>query len=120
MRKRTRIAIGWGALVVALAGLLAVSGEAVAGRGNGPIVYVMGQGLFYDSIVTADPLPPHGPFQQLMMGGPSPSGLKTMFGPGDTGYLGGRWWLDVDGNGEMDDTDHYFSCPLLGPGRTDP
>ena len=120
MSKRTRIAVGWGALVVALAGLLAVSGEALAGRGNGPIVYVMGQGLFYDSIVTADPLPPKGKFQQLMMGGPSPSGLKTMFGPGDTGYLGGRWWMDVDGNGEMDDTDRYFSCPLLGPGRAEP
>ena len=31
-----------------------------AGRGNGPIVYVKGQQLFYDSIITRDPLPPHG------------------------------------------------------------
>ena len=29
------------------------------GRGSGPIIYVTSQGLFYDSIVTADPLPPY-------------------------------------------------------------
>lgn len=89
------------------------------GRGDGPVIYVTGQGLIYDSIVTADPLPPHGPFQKLEMGGPT--GLQTEFGPGDPGYVGGRWWLDLNGNGVMDppgeDGDKYFSCPLLGPGR---
>jgi hypothetical protein len=94
--------------------------EVQAGRGNGPIIYVTGQNLFYDSIVTADPLPMHGPFQQLEMGGPAPSGLQTEFGPGDSGYRGGRWWMDVNGNGEMDEEDHFFSCPLLGPGRENP
>jgi hypothetical protein len=34
------------------------------GRGDGPVIYVTSQGLYYDSIVTADPLPPRGPFQQ--------------------------------------------------------
>lgn len=89
-----------------------------AGRGGGPlqrpVVYVTSQGLFYDSIVTADPLPMKGRFQKLEMG---PNGLQTEFGPGDPGYLGGRWWMDTNGNDEMDAGDHYFLCPLLGPGR---
>jgi hypothetical protein len=89
------------------------------GRGDGPVIYVYGQGLVYDSIVTADPLPPEGPFQKLEMGGPT--GLQTEFGPGDQEYVGGRWWLDMNGNDVMDppgeDGDKYFSCPLLGPGR---
>jgi hypothetical protein len=88
------------------------------GRGDGPVIFVYGQGLYYDSIVTADPLPPYGPFQKLEMGGGT--GLQTEFGPGDPGYVGGRWWVDVNGNGEMDEGDHYFSCPLLGPGRENP
>ena len=82
------------------------------------VVYVTSQGLFYDSIVLGD-LPPHGPFQLLEMTGPS--GLQTEFGPGDPGYLGGRWWVDVNGNGEMDPgTDNFFLCPLLPPGRAEP
>jgi hypothetical protein len=88
------------------------------GRGDGPVIYVTGQALFYDSIITADPLPFQGRFQKLEMG---EHGLQTEFGPGDPGYVGGRWWLDLNGNGEMDPPgeggDKYFSCPLLGPGR---
>jgi hypothetical protein len=85
------------------------------GRGTGPVVYVTSQDLFYDSIVLAD-LPANGPFQQLFPG-QGPSGLATDFGPADTGYLGGRWWVDANGNGDMDEGDVYFLCPLLGPGR---
>ena len=48
-----------------------------------------------------------------------PSGLQTEFGPGDPGYVGGRWWIDLNGNGEMDPADKFFLCPLLGPGRTE-
>ena len=110
-------------LVLALSLMIAVpiasadrGGE--GGRGDGPIVYVTGQGLFYDSVVTADPIPPEGPFQKLEMTGPS--GLQTELGPGDPGYVGGRWWVDVNGNNEMDEGDHYFLCPLLGPGREAP
>lgn len=92
-----------------------------AQRGGGPlprpVVYVVSQGLFYDSIVTADPLPMKGRFQKLEMG---PNGLQTQFGPGDTGYLGGRWWEDTNGNGQMEEGDHFFLCPLLGPGRESP
>ena len=88
------------------------------GRGDGPVIYVTSQGLYYDSIVTASPLPQHGPFQKLEMGGPI--GLQTEFGPGDRGYVGGRWWLDLNGDGEMDEEDAFFSCPLLGPGRDTP
>jgi hypothetical protein len=85
------------------------------GRGDGPIVYVTSQGLYYDSIVTADPLPWQGPFQKLE--GTPPYDLYTMYGPGDPGYVGGRWWVDANPNGYQDEYDVYFSCPLLGPGR---
>jgi hypothetical protein len=106
------------ALAIALTLTLGMTAEAKrggeGGRGDGPIIYVTGQDLYYDSIVTADPLPPFGPFQKLEMG---PNGLQTEFGHGDGGYVGGRWWLDVNGNNEQDPEDHFFSCPLLGPGR---
>ena len=106
-------------IAIAAIGLLMYAGDVFArGAVEGPIVYVESQGLFYDSIVTAMELPPHGPFQQL-----DPTcdqGLCTEYGPGDPGHLGGRWWIDADGNGEMDEGDVYFSCPLLGPGRETP
>ncbi|MDX1621538.1 MAG: hypothetical protein R3320_11135 [Nitriliruptorales bacterium] len=100
--------------VLLVVGVFAASPAAAEGRGNGPVIFVESQGLYYDSIVTADPLPQEGPFQELRV---TDDGLVTDYGPGDTGYAGGRWWVDVNGNGEMDDGDHYFSCPLLGPGR---
>ena len=102
--------------VAAFAVTNAVAKDRTTGRGTGPIVYVESQGLFYDSIVLAD-LPSNGRFQELkpMVG---PSGLATEFGPGDVGYLGGRWWIDANGNGYMDADDAYFLCPLLGPGRS--
>lgn len=84
---------------------------------NRPVVYVTSQGLAYDSFVVAT-LPPKGRFQKLEMAGPT--GLQTEFGPGDPGYLGGRWWLDVNGNQEMDGGDMYFMCPLLAPGYPPP
>ena len=92
-----------------------------AKRGDGPIIYVTGQNLFYDSIVTTM-LPPKGPFQLLEMVDVIPGvvGVQTEFGPGDQGYVGGRWWVDVNGDGEMDGGDMYFGCPLLGPGRENP
>lgn len=89
-------------------------------RGNGPVVYVTGQDMYYDTIVLSA-LPPKGPFQKLEMDGPT--GLQTEFGLGDLGYVGGRWWVDGNGNGQMDgvrDGDSYFLCPLLGPGREAP
>ncbi|UCF13421.1 MAG: hypothetical protein JSW06_03970 [Thermoplasmatales archaeon] len=112
------------AIFIAIGMLLSV-GIAIAkrggegGRGDGPVIYVENQGLFYDSIVTAEPLPYNihnaHTFQELYIG---PMGLTTMYGPGDTQYNGGRWWFDVNGNDIMDPegTDHYFGCPLLGPG----
>jgi hypothetical protein len=76
-------------------------------------VYVTSQGLTYDSIVGPS-LPQQGPFQKLEMG---PHGLQTEFGPGDPGYVGGRWWIDANGDDVMNDGDSFFSCPLLGPGQ---
>lgn len=114
MTKKT----GFTLSVCMLAGVAAISltsNDVVAGRGNGPIIYVVSQGLFYDSIVTADPLPMRGPFQMLNPN--HPMDLATMVGPGDAGYLGGRWWVDVNGDGQMNEGDAFFGCPLLGPGR---
>lgn len=77
------------------------------------VVYVTSQGLYYDTFVAKDPLPMKGPFQLLVNG-------TTEFGPGDPGYLGGRWWEDLNGNGIQDAGDHFFLCPLLPPGRPIP
>lgn len=98
-------------VIVALLSVVPVS----AGRGNGDLgtVFVTSQGLYYDTFVTKDPLPFEGKFQKLENG-------ATEFGPGDPGYLGGRWWEDLNGNNVMDPDDHYFLCPLLGPGRPTP
>ncbi len=89
--------------------------ERTTGRGGAgaPVVYVQSQDLYYDSIALAD-LPLKGDFQQLI---PGMNGLATEFGPGEVGYLGGRWWIDLNANGVMDANDKYFLCPLLGPGR---
>ena len=95
--------------------------ERTKGRGAAgtPVIYVTGQDLFYATILLGD-LPYNGTdnFQQQEMDGPT--GVQTEFGPTDTGYYGGRWWVDANMNGYMDEEDVYFLCPLLGPGRTDP
>lgn len=93
---------------------------ASAGRGNNDMlgaIYVESQGLYYDTFKTTD-LPPKGMFQRLFPA--AANGPTTMYGPGDAGYVGGRWWIDTNNDGVMDDMDTYFSCPLLGPGRTEP
>jgi hypothetical protein len=77
------------------------------------VVYVTSQGLYYDTFVVKDPLPMKGRFQLLTNG-------QTEFGPGQPGYLGGRWWEDLNRNGVQDPDDHYFLCPLLPPGRPTP
>ena len=51
------------------------------------VVYVTSQGLYYDAFVVKDPLPMKGKFQLLSADG------QTEFGPGQPGYLGGRWWV---------------------------
>jgi hypothetical protein len=87
----------------------AVSAARFGNRTPG-VVYVTSQGLYYDTFAVRDPLPMAGPFQLLVDG-------ETEFGPGQPGYLGGRWWEDVNGNGVQDPQDHFFLCPLLPPGR---
>jgi len=101
-------------LVLALAMVFAAPAAAAGGRaGPTGTVYVTSQGLYYDTFVPVDVLPSQGPFQKLENG-------QTEFGPGDPGYLGGRWWVDVNGNGMQDEGDRYLLCPLLGPGRESP
>ncbi len=101
-------------LLVAVAALIAV-GPVSANRGDGAlgVVFVSSQGLYYDTFVTAETLPMRGRFQKLENG-------VTEFGPGTPGYLGGRWWVDVNDNNIMDKGDKFLLCPLLGPGRTSP
>src|SRR5262245_46799185 len=77
------------------------------------VVFVTSQGLYYDTFVVTDPLPMNGRFQLLANG-------QTEFGPGQPGYLGGRWWEDSNRNGVQDPADHFFLCPLLPPGRSAP
>ena len=94
-------------------GAAAYAADRDTGRGTGPVIFVTSQGLYYDSIVVAD-LPNKGRFQQLI---PGANGLETEYGPGQPGHLGGRWWIDVNGDEEMNEGDWFFLCPLLGPGR---
>jgi len=86
-----------------------------ANRGDGALgtVYVTSQGLYYDTFVSAETLPMKGRFQKLENG-------VTEFGPGTPGYLGGRWWVDVNGDNVMNESDVFLLCPLLGPGRATP
>lgn len=102
-------------LTVLVLAMVAVTPAAAKGRGQGPVglIYVTSQGLYYETFATADPVPMHGRFQKLEVVNGRP---QTEFGPGDPGYLGGRWWMDVNGNDIMDAGDHFFVCPLLGPG----
>ena len=88
-------------------GLTYFAVDAMANRGHGALgeVYVTSQGLYYDTFVSAETLPPHGRFQILENG-------KTEFGPGDPGYLGGRWYIPSTGE--------HLLCPLLPPGRPEP
>lgn len=112
MRSRTYILA---VIAVVAVGMAYFAVDAMAGRGNGALgtIYVTSQGLYYDTFATADPLPPHGRFQKL-------EDDVTEFGPGQPGYLGGRWWVDTNGNGYQDEGDHFFLCPLLPPGREEP
>jgi hypothetical protein len=91
----------------------AVSPSRFNGRGTPGVVFVTSQGLYYDTFVVKDPLPMNGAFQLLTNG-------QTEFGPGEPGYLGGRWWEDLNQNGVQDSGDHFFLCPLLPPGRPTP
>jgi hypothetical protein len=113
MKKKLSVLAALVVVVTAVA-MIATSRDVAAGRGDGPIVFVRSQNLYYDSIVVRDPLPAKGPFQLLEMG--TGGRLETDHGPGDPGYVGGRWKEDFDGDGEF----HYFLCPLLGPGRENP
>ena len=93
----------------------------VTGRAfnKGHYIYVESQDAFYETIVPITPdkgLPMHGPFQQIWPDGGPGNYPHTAVGPGDPGFVGGRWWVDVNMNYEMDEGDVYFLCPLLGPG----
>jgi len=115
------------ATTIALVGAIALmtssvnAKERTKGRGAPglPVIYVTSQDQFYDTILLGSlPYNDTQNFQLLEMDGPT--GVQTEFGPTDPGYYGGRWWVDANPNGYMDEGDVYFLCPLLGPGRTEP
>lgn len=111
---KRRLSVLFVVMVIAAMAVIPAS----ANRGDGALgtVYVSSQGLYFDTFVTADPLPMRGRFQKLENG-------VTEFGPGDQGYVGGRWWIDNPDAGivgEMDAADTFLLCPLLGPGRDTP
>lgn len=113
MRRTAILALATG-LVLSLASPAFAGTDNRADNGPNPrgVIYVTSQGMYYDVVVLGD-LPMEGPFQKLEAG-------TTEFGPGDPGYLGGRWWVDVNGNYVQDEGDLFFLCPLLGPGREAP
>lgn len=103
--------------------LTAVIGTVAHARGKGNtlpsgVVYVTSQGLYYDMIVPAE-LNGKGRYQKLEGGGPH-GGPQTKYGIGDSEYIGGRWWQDLNNNNIQDEGDNFFLCPLLGPGRETP
>lgn len=74
------------------------------------VVFIVSQGLFFDACLEPTPLPMHGEFQLIVDG-------RTEFGPGQAGFLNGRWWEDLNRNGIQDAADAFFLCPLVGAGR---
>jgi hypothetical protein len=104
--------VGTASVAPAASRQTAVSASRFGTRTPG-VVYVTSQGLYFDTFVVKDPLPIKGRFQLLVNG-------QTEFGPGQPGYLGGRWWEDTNGDGLQDPEDHFFLCPLLPPGRPTP
>jgi hypothetical protein len=108
-------------ITISLFTVLSLGDSFARGNKEGPVIYVESQGLFYDAVIAADPHPMKGPFQKLYECEVNGfTGLCTEFGPGDFGFYGGRWWVDLNGDKMMDEEDHFFSCPLLGPGRDTP
>jgi len=107
MRKTAIAALA--TLSTAAAAFGAVSAPETMGPPDRAQVFVTSQGVFYDTIVLGE-LPPKGRFQLLEMD--ADGTLFTEFGPGDVGYLGGRWMADFDGDGVFT----YFLCPLIPSG----
>ncbi len=97
---------------LAVVALMALSGTNASAQPARGAVYVVSQGLCYETFAAAETLPPHGPFQLIT---PStlcgPGSSMTQFGPGDPGYTGGRW-VRPDGT--------HFLCPLVGGGYLPP
>lgn len=98
-----------------IAGISGASAKGNAGGGKpGTTTVCTSSGECYTSIVLDfAELPNQGDFQQLI---PGADGLYTAAGPGDPGYRGGRWWIDANGDGEQNEGDVFFMCPLLGGG----
>lgn len=114
-------------IAIALASTIAMTASSVYANNHSKgigvpgkaVVYVTSQDRYFGTLLLKE-LPYNGTqnYQRLEFDGPT--GVQTEFGPTDTGYYGGRWWVDSNINGMMDDDDMYFLCPLLGPGSSTP
>lgn len=116
MRRALLTTLMAGALTVALAVPALAHHDfenAAGGRAGTTLTVTTASGDVFESFVLTD-LPQHGRFQKLV---PTADGLTTAYGPGDPGYLGGRWWIDINGNDKIDEGEPTFLCPLLGPAR---
>lgn len=80
---------------------------------NCGVIFVISQGLFFDTRLVTDRVTMHGEFQLLIAG-------RTAFGPGQPGFLNGRFFEDLNRNGIQDLADHFFVCSLITPGRLTP
>ena len=78
--------------------------------------------MFYDEVIAADSLPMKGNFLKKLYERKTHKifGFFTELDPGDFGFYVGRWWIDGNGDGMMDEGNLYFSRPLIGPRREIP
>lgn len=118
-RLLTLIALAGAATLMTTTSVYAKKEDHRSGKPDRAVIYVASQDMFYDTLLLGTlPYNETDNFQQLFMDGPMAP--YTEFGPRDTGYYGGRWWVDANSDGIMDEGDIYFLCPLLGNGRAEP
>ncbi len=129
MRKTLLTALVVGLLTIVMAvPALASNGNGKSGDPHGRpdsdlMIVVTGGTATTDDDVTYSSiplgsLPMKGRFQLLESNSTgSNAPLMTEFGPGDHGYVGGRWFLDMDNDRLPSEGDVFFLCPLLGPGH---
>ncbi|QBY03264.1 hypothetical protein E2K93_02260 [Thalassotalea sp. HSM 43] len=86
------------------------------GKPDRAMIYVTSQNKIYESVLLKE-LPYNSTTNYQLLEFAGPTGAQTAVGPRDTDYYGGRWWVDSNSNGHMDEEDFYFLCPLLGPGK---
>jgi hypothetical protein len=108
MKKTIMVLTVLSLVVVGLIGTGAIASAAPPDRGE---VYVTSLDETFYTFVTPDTLHYNGhnakSFQELTDEG-------AIYGPGVPGHHGGRWWVDANGNGQIDMGEEAVHCPLVG------